>query len=142
LGQAAIIDDALPGGGLVEIDIVEHAVQLGRVLAAHRAHGIGEGLTQAGGDALHTGPAGALRDIKAHQATIPLGQRLGQLATAELTLQAGELIRKDVGEALDEDEGQDIVLELGRVEWAADDAGRLPEPVTQGGQVEGGLDDH
>jgi len=46
-------------------------------------------------------------------------------------------ISEDVGEALEEDEGEDEVLELGGVDGAAADAGGVPEPGFQGRNVEG-----
>jgi len=42
--------------------------------------------------------------------------------------EALQLVLVNVGEALEEDEREDLVLELGRVNGAADDAGGFPKP--------------
>jgi len=73
-------------------------------------------------------PAGGRRQVKAHQVVVVLDQALGGRAAAELVAQAGDLVVEDVGEALEKDQGEDIVLELGRVHRPADLARRFPQP--------------
>ena len=47
----------------------------------------------------------------------------------------GQLVVEDIRQALEEDQGEDVVLELGRVDGAADDTRGLPEPVLERGDV-------
>ncbi len=48
----------------------------------------------------------------------------------------GDLIVKDIGEALEEDQRQDEVLKLGRIGRTPDGACRVPEPGLQGRNIE------
>ena len=48
----------------------------------------------------------------------------------------GELVVEDIGQALEEDQRQDEVLELWRVGRAPDFARGVPQPLLQGGDVE------
>jgi len=61
----------------------------------------------------------------------------GVVAAAELLGQVSNLVLEYVGEALEEDERQDVVLELRRVYWASDGAGRFSQPAFKGGDVQG-----
>jgi hypothetical protein len=45
--------------------------------------------------------------------------------------QVGNLVVEDIRQPLEEDQRQDVILELGRVERRPDRASRLPEPVFQ-----------
>jgi hypothetical protein len=65
-----------------------------------------------------------------------LDQLGGGLRGPELVGEVGDLVVEHVGEPLEEDERQDVVLELGGVERPADLAGGLPQPGLQGRQVE------
>jgi hypothetical protein len=71
-------------------------------------------------------PAGLRWEIKAHQLVVTLHQVLRHLAASELPRQAIQLILKHIGEALEEDQRQDVVLKLRGVHRPANDTGRLP----------------
>jgi len=63
-------------------------------------------------------------------------QVLGVVSTPELLGQGSKLVLEDVGEAFEEDQGKDVVLELGGVHRPADGAGRLPQPIFQSRKIE------
>ncbi len=57
------------------------------------------------------------------------GELLGLGASeVELAGEGGELVFEDVGEALEKDEGEDVVLELGGVQGSPNLASRIPQP--------------
>ena len=62
-----------------------------------------------------------------------LGRRLH---IPEVMGQVGNLVVEDIREPLEEDQRQDVILELGRIERPPDRASRLPEPVLQRGDIE------
>jgi hypothetical protein len=57
-----------------------------------------------------------------------LDQISGDLLASELPSEALDLVFKNVREALEEDEGEDVVLELGGVQGTPNGARCLPEP--------------
>jgi hypothetical protein len=67
---------------------------------------------------------------------VGLDDLAGDLLVAELGHLPGELVFEHVGKPLEEDQGQDEVLELGGVLRSPDDAGGVPKPLLQGGHVE------
>ena len=134
--QPVIPHHALPRLRGVEIHRVNHPRQFG-VLARDGAHRVGERLAQPGGQFGQVAPAGGRRQVEAHQVVVVLDQPLGGRAAAELVAQAGDLVVEDVGQALEEDEGQDVVLELGCIHRSADLAGGFPQPGLEGGDVQG-----
>ncbi len=56
-GEAGVVDQALAGGGGVEVDDIDDALE-GWVLAGDGAGGVGEELAEAGSLLLDLGPAG------------------------------------------------------------------------------------
>jgi hypothetical protein len=60
------------------------------------------------------------------------------LPVLELLGQPVQLVLEDVGEALQRDEREDVVLELGGIERTADLAGGIPEPGLERGDIEHG----
>src|SRR5262249_32756092 len=134
-GEPAVVHDPLPGGGGVEVGDVDDAGE-GRVLLGHGADGVGQVLADLGGLLADVGPPGVGRDVEAGELVVLLDELRGRARVAEVLGEVGQLIVENVGQALEEDEWEDVVLELGGVERPADDAGGLPEPRLQGGQVE------
>ena len=63
---------------------------------------------------------------------VGLGDLQGDVAVAVLLGQTVDLVVEDVGEALQEQQRQQVVLELRRVLLAADRAGRVPEHLLHG----------
>src|SRR5438132_585028 len=92
-----------------------------RVLAGDGADGVGEQLAESGGLLLQIGPARAGRNIEADEFVVLVNK-------AGTGAEALQLVLVNVGEALEEDEREDLVLELRRVNGAADDAGGFPKP--------------
>jgi hypothetical protein len=124
VGQHALV--AVLRGG-------QHMLQLGVVGLDVR-----EGLVQRFADVLgacdQAGPAGIGRE------DAPLGLHLhGGFLLAELfvLLQLTDALLEHVVEALEEQQAEDVVLEVRRVDGAAQDVGGLPEPGFEG--VEGEL---
>ncbi len=62
-----------------------------------------------------------------------LGRRLH---IPEVMGQVGNLVVENIRQPLEEDQRQDVILELGRIERPPDRAGRFPEPVFQRGDIE------
>ncbi|OQB02246.1 MAG: hypothetical protein BWY25_00675 [Chloroflexi bacterium ADurb.Bin222] len=126
--QTVIVEDALAGGGFIEVFQVNHAAQFG-VLARHGAHGAGQILAQVGHLAGDFRPAGFFGEIKAHQGVVLLYE-------PSLVAQLLQLVLEHIRQTLEEDERQDVILELGRIHRAADDTGGFPEPGFESAQVE------
>ena len=68
------------------------------------------------------------KDVKAGHAAIQVGKFAGlvEAGKAQLILQPQQLVLKHIAQALVKEQGQDVILELGRVQRPADGAGRLP----------------
>ena len=58
------------------------------------------------------------------------------LLRTEVLGEVADLVVEHVGQPLQENERQNVVLELGRINRSADDAGRFPEPGLERWQVE------
>ena len=118
--QLVVAEDALACSGLVKILYINDAVQP-RALAGDGADGVGQQLAECGGLLLQIRPARAGRNIEADEFVVLVNK-------AGTGAEALQLVLVNVGEALEEDEREDLVLELGRVNGAADDAGGFPKP--------------
>ena len=118
--QLVVAEDALACSGLVKILYINDAVQP-RALAGDGADGVGQQLAECGGLLLQIRPARAGRNIEADEFVVLVNE-------AGAGAEALEVVLVNVGEALEEDERKDVVLELGRVNGAADDAGGFPKP--------------
>ena len=134
-GEALVVHDALSGGGGVEVDHVDDALE-GRVLSGGGSDGVGQGLAQAGGDGGDGAPAGRLGQVGADGLAVPVSDLQGDVPAAEVVGQPVDLVIEHVGEPLQEDEREDVVLELGGVEGATDLTGCIPQPGLQVGHVE------
>ena len=144
--QPVVVEDALAALALVVVLDVQGAVQVG--VEAHRlAKRIGDELAQPAVRAMmaHRPPVVRLGDVEADDGLAAGRQRVGMvglddgarhLFAAVLRHIRGELVIEDIGQALEEDQGQDEVLELRRVGRAPDFARGVPEPLLQGGDVE------
>ena len=77
-------------------------------------------------------PAGLRWQVEAHQVVVALRDLLGDCAVPELLGQPVYLVIEHVGEALEEEKGQQIVLELGGVLLASDGAGGIPQHLLHG----------
>jgi len=77
-----------------------------------------------------------LRHVEPDELVILLDQLGRFLHIPELMGQVRHLVVEDIRQPLEEDQRQDVILELGRVERPPDRAGRLPEPVLQRGDIE------
>ncbi len=127
---------ALTVAGLVEVDRVDDAGQVGvglddaayaggQLLAERLGRFLGwpgERLT-----ATHHRPPGFGGQVEAHQAGIGVDDGKGGVAVAVGLGQALDFVVEHIGEALDEQQRQEVVLELGRVLFAADLAGGVPK---------------
>ena len=71
-------------------------------------------------------PSGLRGQVEAKQLMVALRDLLGDGAIPELLGQPVNLIVEHVGEALEEEEGQQVVLELGGVLFASDGTGGVP----------------
>src|SRR5262249_1671351 len=81
-------------------------------------------------------PACRFGDVEAHELVVLLDQLRRRLAVAELRRQVADLIVEDIRQPLQEDQGQDVVLELRGVERPPNLTGSIPKPAFQGWQVE------
>ena len=77
-------------------------------------------------------PAGLRRQVEAEQVVVALRDLLGDGPVPELLGQPVDLVVEHVGEALEEEEGQQVVLELGRVLCAPDGACGVPQHLLHG----------
>ena len=77
--------------------------------------------------AIHDTPAGFRRQVKPQQFMVALGYLPGEPPVAKLLGQPVNLIVKDVGQPLEEQQRQQVVLELGRVPRPPDGTGRVPK---------------
>ena len=68
-----------------------------------------------------------MRQVEAQQRVVALGNLDGSFPVAVFLRQTREFVVENVGEALEEEQGEEVVLELGRVFFAADGAGGVPE---------------
>ncbi len=99
IGQRGIVQNALAGGGGVEIYGINHALELG-ILAGDGPHDVGQVLPQAGGPLADGLPAGFFGNVEANQVALLRRQFLCYLGTTELLRQARYLIVVDIREAL------------------------------------------
>ena len=105
LEQLFVGDDALPGGGGVEVHHVNHPGELG-VFAGDRPHRVGEALAQAGAAPPQRLPARLRREVEAQDAVVALGQ----VGRAQLGGEPTQLVVEPVGQPLEEDQRQDVLL--------------------------------
>ena len=77
-------------------------------------------------------PTRLLREVEAQKLVVLLGDLESDLAVPVLLGQPGDLVVEDVREALQEQQRQQVVLELGRVLLAADRARGVPEHLLHG----------
>ena len=77
------------------------------------------------------GPPGLGRNVETDEGFLRLAVGLddleGGFLAAELVAEAFQFVLKDIGESLEEEERQQVVLELRRILLAANGAGRIPE---------------
>ena len=77
------------------------------------------------------GHRGLLGEVEPDELVVLLDELGRRLLVAELVGELRDLVVEDVGEPLQEDERQDVVLELRGVERPANLAGGVPEPSFQ-----------
>lgn len=132
--QAVIVEDALPGLGRVEI---RHVNDAGKpwIFTGDGPDSIGQELAHACGFARNLRPARRFREEEPDHLMVLLHQFQGVLLTAEVFGHAGNLIVKDIGQAFQEYEGQDVILEFRRIHRPPDNACRLLQPILQRAQV-------
>ena len=146
--QGGVADLAFAAGAdVVEVHLVDDAEELG-VLAGDGAGGGGDVFAEAGGflalgpgvggAAGEDGPAGLGREVEADEGVVGLDQGGGGIGVAVGLGEAGDLVVEDVGKAFEEDEGEEVVLELGRVLLATNGAGGVPEHLLHGFVAEDG----
>jgi hypothetical protein len=104
-GRASLLD---PDQGLVRVE------QVGLVGGPQAGRLLGNG-----------GPARFRRDTEADELVVVIHQLGGGLPVAKRLGEMADLVLEHVGEALGEDERQDVVLELRGVERPPDGAGRF-----------------
>ena len=80
----------------------------------------------------HDAPSGFRRQVEAQQAVVALRNFLCDGKVPELLRQSLDLVVEHIGEALEEEEGQQVVLELGRVLLAANGASSIPQHLFHG----------
>ena len=66
---------------------------------------------------------------------VSIGELEGLLPGAELSFHVADFVLEHVRYALEEDERQDVVFELGRIHRPADDARGFPEPGFEGRKI-------
>ena len=135
VGQPPVVDDPLPRRCGVEVRDVDDAREA-RILTGDGPNRIGQELTKSGGRGRDPGPAGVLWNVEPDQLMVLLDQLRCCVPIPELLSEVCALVVEDIGEPLQEDQGKDVVLELGGVERPSDLAGRVPEPVFECGNVE------
>ena len=122
-------DDALAVGRAAELRLVvpvgrgQHAVQPGGVGLLDGVAGDVEGLAQVHGRAGNGGPAGGPRDEEL--VLVPVGE--GHAAVDARGDGVLHLLVEAVGQPLQEEDGEDVVLVVGGVDLAAQDVGGLPQ---------------
>lgn len=146
LAQLGRIDVALAVPLSGEVDHVDDAGQ-GRVLPHNRSHRFGQVLTdvlRARGAALvivgpliglptaDYGPSRLGRQIEPEEFVVFLGDLEGGVPVAVLLRKARNLVVEHVGQSLQEEQRQKVVLELGCVLLAPDRAGGIPEHLLHG----------
>ena len=126
-GEAVVVEHPLAGGRGVEVGDVYDALEA-RVDAGDGADGVGEVFAHALGLLGDLGPAGFLRDEEADELVVGIGELEGLLPGAELGFHVADFVLEHVRDALEEDERQDVVLELGRIHRPANHTRGFPEP--------------
>ena len=132
--EAVVVEHPLAGVGGVEVGDVDDALEA-RVDPGDGADGVGEVFSDAFSPLGDLAPAGFLRDEEADELVVGIGELEGLLPGAELGFHVADFVLEHVGYALEEDERQDVVLELGRIHRPADDARGFPEPGFEGGEI-------
>ena len=77
-------------------------------------------------------PSRLRRQVEAQQLVVVLRDLLGRRTVPELLGQPVDLVVEDVGETLEEEERQQVVLELRRVFLATDRASGVPQHLLHG----------
>ena len=72
-------------------------------------------------------PTGLRRQVEAEHLPVVFGDLPGEVGVPVFLGQPGDLVLEDIGEALQEQERQQVVLELGRVLLAPDGTGGPPQ---------------
>ena len=125
--EAVVVEHPLAGGRGVEVGDVDDALEA-RVDPGDGADGVGEVFPHAFGPLGDLAPAHILRDEEADKLVVGIGELEGLLPGAELGFHVADFVLEHVGYALEEDERQDVVLELGRIHRPANDTRGIPEP--------------
>ena len=133
-GKAVVIEHPLAGGGGVEVGDVYDALEA-RVDAGDGTDGVGEVFAHPFGPLGDLSPAGFLRDEEADELVVGIGELEGLLPGAELGFHVADFVLEHVRQALEEDERQDVILELGRIHRPANDTRGFPEPGFQAGEI-------
>ena len=132
--EAVVVEHPLAGGRGVEVGDVDDALEA-RVDAGDGADGVGKVFAHAFGLLGDLGPAGYLRDEEADELVVGIGELKSLLPGAELGFHVADFVLEHVRHALEEDERQDVVLELGRIHRTADDTSGFPKPGFEGGEI-------
>jgi hypothetical protein len=132
--QPAVIDNRLPRCGGVEVNGVDDALEA-RVLPGDRANCVRKDLAEPGGLGGDERPATLGWNIEPDECVVLVDDGLSSLAIAYLVSDSLDLIIEHVGEALQKDQREDVVLELWGIQWPPDLAGGIPKPAFEGLEV-------
>ena len=121
-GQRWVVtDDGADGPG----QVLAHVVRAGAVPLAVERPSVRLA-------AAENGPARFRRQVEAQQLVVAFGNLLRRGAVAVFLGEAGDFVVEDIRQALEEEERQQVVLELGGVLLAANGAGGVPQHLLHG----------
>ena len=110
------------------LDVTEDAVEGVRVRLLDFAHSPLDGLADVGGARLQVRPVAALRNLE----PVLFGQRRVLFVSSGLIERLDPLFVVDVTDSLEEQQREDVGLEVGGVDGAAQDVGCIPQPRLDG----------
>src|SRR6266566_2334940 len=125
--EPVVVHDGLACCRRVEIDGVDDTLEP-RVLTRHCSNRVGKNLAEFGGLSRYEGPSTLRGNIEPHEAVVFVDDRTRGIEISNLLGDALNLIVEHVREPLEENERENVVLELRRVERPAHLASRIPEP--------------
>ena len=112
------------------LGIAEDPVKRVRIRLFNAPHGGLQGLPDIRSYLAHIGPVAVLGDLKA----VVLGEERGLFIAVELLQRSLVFLVMHIGDAFEEEQGEDIGLEVGRIHRSAEDIGGFPEVGFQLGE--------
>ena len=126
-GKPVVVHDGLACRRGIEINGVDHALEPG-VLAGDRPDGVSERFAKAGGLQCDGWPATFGWKVEPDESVVLVDDLPGGVEVPDFVCDSLNLVVEDVRESLEKYQREDVILELGGVERAANLAGRIPQP--------------